>query len=253
MTFEGKLFQLSSKVYPFTKAQSSYEEFEENQKLINARRDEDWMKLVLNTNVKESSKYLLRPIGGACLGIIVVVIGLVVWPQHDVVVEPKYWWECLVLQCDVIWVNMSASFFIFSANALMNMDGVFKFKHYLATWFWGCFFYSISWCVTYAIWVYVFGLRYPIPMTGIVNAVLGLSSQVLAVWLQFPRDWSKYTEFRKRRRYLVLTYLVCITLSICYLALWFGFVKMPVDYQWIMALFLPVFREIVGHLLSFLG
>ena len=77
--------------------------------------------------------------------------------------------------------------------------------------------------------------------------------KVLAVWLQFPRDWSKNAEFRRRRKYLVLTYFLCINLSICYLALWFGFVQAPEEYQWIMALFLPVFREIIGHILSFLG
>ena len=174
-------------------------------------------------------------------------------PQHDVVKEPEYWWECLVLQCDVIWVNMSAAFFIFTANSLMNLDEVFKFKHYLATWFWGCFFYSISWCATYAIWVYLLGFRYPLPFTGIINAVFGLSSQIIAVWIQFPKEWSLIPDFRTRRKYLVLTFLICITLSICYLTLWWGFVKSPTNYQWIMALFLPVFREGVGHILSFLG
>ena len=167
-----------NKIKPAFLESGTFEARETKQALINARRDEACLALVESTYKAESYKYLLRPLGSALLGILVVVVGLVVWPQHDVVKYPEYWWECLVLQCDVIWVNMSAAFFVFSANALMNFDNVFTFRHYLATWFWGCVFYSISWCVTYVIWVYVFQLRYPLPMTGIVNAVLGLSSQV---------------------------------------------------------------------------
>ena len=233
--------------------ENSYAAFEEHQKLINLRRDVATESLVQNTYEKLSLKYLLRPIGGLFLGVFVVVLGLVLMPQHDVVAEPEYWWECLVLQCNVIWINMAGAFFIFTANSLLNMDGIFKIKHYIATWLLGAAFYTFSWLSTYAIWVHLLGFRYPLPFVGIINAVLGLASQVLAVWFLFPKAWSKLPAIKTRHKWLVVFYVVVINLSICYWIMWWVFINVPSDYQWIMALWLPIFREITGHFLSFLG
>ena len=92
--------------------------------------------------------------------------------------EPQYWWECLVLQCDVVWINMAAMFFVITTAAFMNLNNVFTYKNWLITWIAGAAIYSVSWVVTTFLWTNVAGLRYPIPLGGIINAVFGLSAQV---------------------------------------------------------------------------
>ena len=53
-----------------------------------------------------------------------VTIGLVALPYHDIMVEPKYWWECLVLQCNV-WAVMSAMLYATNTPAIMNQDRLY--------------------------------------------------------------------------------------------------------------------------------
>ena len=113
------------KVTLFVSDENDFTAFEDAQRLINTGRDKMSVALVTDTFERLSYKYLLRPLGGIILALLVIVIGVVAMPQHDVIKEPEYWWECLVLQCNVIWINTSAAFFIANANILMNLEGVY--------------------------------------------------------------------------------------------------------------------------------
>ena len=53
-----------------------------------------------------------------------VTIGLVALPYHDIMVELEYWWECLVLQCNV-WAVMSAMLYATNTPAIMNQDRLY--------------------------------------------------------------------------------------------------------------------------------
>ena len=240
------------KVTLFVSDENDFTAVEDAQRLINTGRDEMSVALVTDTFERLSYKYLLRPLGGIILALLVIVIGVVAMPQHDVIKEPEYWWECLVLQCNVIWINTSAAFFIANANILMNLERVYTFKHYLIIWFASVVFYSFSWVVTYAIWSPLLGFRYPIPFVGFLNAVLGLSSQVFGLWFLFPKAF-KVETIKTRIRYLMLTCFFCINVTLVYLILWLAFSIIPIDYQWVIVLCLPVAREVLGMIISFLG
>ena len=75
---------------------------------------------------------------------------------------------------------------------------------------------------------------------GIVNAVLGLSSQVLALWFLFPKAF-KTDAIKARVRWLILTCAFIINTSIAYWVLWWVFANVPIDYQWVIVLGLPLF------------
>ena len=192
------------------------------------------------------------PKGGIVFCLIVIIVGLVVLPQHDVFLQDEYWWECLVVQCNLVWINTSAMFFIATANIFINLEGVFTFKHYLITYFVSMVFYSFSWVATYAIWTLLLGFRHPIPLVGIVNAVMGLSSQVFATWFLFPKAiMSK--AIKTRVKFMIANFFLVINTSIVYLILWSGFSNVPLDYQWTVVLALPVVRETFGWLNCYLG
>ena len=134
----------------------------------------------------------------------------------------------------------------------MNLKGVYTFKHYLIIWFASVVFYSLSWVITYAIWSPFLGFCYPIPFVGFINAVLGLSSQVFGLWFLFPKAF-KVETIKTRIRYLMLTCFFCINVTLVYLILWLAFSIIPIDYQWVIVLCLPVAREVLGMIISFLG
>ena len=80
------------------------------------------------------------------------------------ITDPLYWWERLVLQCNVIWINMGAMFFVANTSHFMNMEKALDWRNWLVTWWLGAALYSISWVVTYLLWVYGAKMRYFILM-----------------------------------------------------------------------------------------
>ena len=241
-----------NKVIAFPHVEDSFDTLTSKQMEINNARDSTSTGLVESNYEKLSFMYLLRPLAGILLALLFIIGGLVLLPQHDIFKEPYYWWECFILQCDFIWLNSSAACFVTTANYLLNLEGVFTVKHYFITWAISAAFYSFSWCVTYVIWTPIFGFRYPIPFNGIVNALLGLSSQVLALWISIRKTLGT-PDIKIRFRFVMLTFVFIINISVGYWVLWWIFINVPIDYQWTLVIALPLVREGLGKIMALLG
>ena len=183
-----------------------------------------------------------------------VTIGLVALPYHDIMVEPEYWWECLVLQCNV-WAVMSAMLYATNTPAIMNQDRLYVWwKSFGITYLAGYVFgYIGSWIATTMFWVYVVGLRYPIPLGGIVNQIPGLILMILSLWFQIPKAWRKVASFKNRAKWVIVFHLAGVAISALYWVLWVIMANVPLDYQPIMAVVIPLFREGLLEILKMIG
>ena len=183
-----------------------------------------------------------------------VTIGLVALPYHDIMVELEYWWECLVLQCNV-WAVMSAMLYATNTPAIMNQDRLYVWwKSFGITYLAGYVFgYIGSWIATTMFWVYVMGLRYPIPLGGIVNQIPGLILMILSLWFQMPKAWRKVASFKNRAKWVIVFHLAGVAISALYWVLWVIMANVPLDYQPIMAVVIPLFREGLLEILKMIG
>ena len=68
-----------------------------------------------------------RPFLATLVAVVAVAIGLVALPYHDIMVEPEYWWECLLVQCNV-WMVMCAMLFATNTPSIMNMDSLWTWS-----------------------------------------------------------------------------------------------------------------------------
>ena len=102
-------------------------------------------------------------------------------------------------------------------------------------------------------WVYVMGLRYPIPLGGIVNQIPGLILMILSLWLQMPKAWRKVASFKNRAKWAIVFHLAGVANSALYWVLWVIMVYVPLDYQPIMAVVIPLFREGLVEILQYTG
>ena len=183
-----------------------------------------------------------------------VTIGLVALPYHDIMVEPEYWWECLVLQCNV-WAVMSAMLYATNTPAIMNQDRLYIWwKSFGITYLAGYVFgYIGSWIATTMFWVFVMSLRYPIPLGGIVNQIPGLILMILSLWFQMPKAWRKVASFKNRTKWAIVFHLTGVAISAMYWVLWVIMANVPLDYQPIMAVVIPLFREGLLEILKMIG
>ena len=194
------------------------------------------------------------PLLATLLSVGAVAIGLVSLPYHDIMVETEYWWECLVIQCNV-WMVMCAMLYSTNTPAIMNQDQLYVWwKSFGITYVAGYIFgYVFSWCATTMFWVYVVGLRYPIPLGGIVNQVFGLILMILSLWFQMPKAWRMVASFKRRAKWVIVFHLTGVGISLAYWVLWIIMAYVPADYQPIMAVVIPLFREGLVEILKMIG
>ena len=102
-------------------------------------------------------------------------------------------------------------------------------------------------------WVYVMGFRYPIPLGGIVNQIPGLILMILSLWFQMPKAWRKVASFKNRAKWVIVFHLAGVAISALYWVLWVIMANVPLDYQPIMAVVIPLFREGLLEILKMIG
>ena len=179
---------------------------------------------------------------------------MVSFPFHDIFVETEYWWECLVVQCNV-WMVTCAFYYATNTPSILNLDCLYVWWKasgitYLAGYVFG---YVFSWCATTMFWVYVMGLRYPIPLGGIVNQMIGLIAMILSLWFQMPKAWRMVAGFKTRAKWVIVFHLTGVAISASYWVLWIVMAYVPEDYQPIMAVVIPLFREGLVTILKITG
>ena len=102
-------------------------------------------------------------------------------------------------------------------------------------------------------WVYGLGLRSPVPHIGILAQFLGLGSQMVSLWFQLPARWRRVPAFKTRGKFLMAYHGLGVLISAMYFLIWITMLAVPIDYQPIMAVVLPVCREGFAELLAYLG
>ena len=101
--------------------------------------------------------------------------------------------------------------------------------------------------------VYVVELRNPIPLGGIVNQIPGLILMILSLWFQMPKAWRKVASFKNRAKWVIVFHLAGVAISALYWVLLVIMVYVPLDYQPIMAVVIPLFREGLLEILKMIG
>ena len=69
-----------------------------------ARRERDRNAICKNTHGPISLLYGARTLFCTVAALLVIILAFVVWPVHDVIHQPSFWWEC-ALQCSVFWTG----------------------------------------------------------------------------------------------------------------------------------------------------
>jgi hypothetical protein len=232
----------------------SLEAFEAEQALLDVRRLAEVEELSKGIHPGLSLALLRWPLGATLLAVGAVTIGLVTYHYHDIMVQPEYWWECLVLQC-AIWMSMCAFLFATTTRSVLNMDSVYTlWKSWLITYIAGYVFgYTLSWASLSALWVYGLNLRYPIPIGGIWNQFLGLTFMIISIWFQLPAAWRKIPSFRLRAKWVIIFHLYGVFISAFYWILWIAMAYTPPDYQPILAVVIPACREALFEVMKIIG
>ena len=169
-------------------------------------------------------------------------------PQHDGIKNPEYWFELMInvnLTFNISWVLAA----LYDVTTLLKLNSLACFwstsKLYLS----GVLAFDIPYCFMYSVWTSGYEFNYPIPFS---NLLVYISSFVflISLWFRFPRKMRKNKEIRNKIIAYIISYLWSMIIAFQKQCLRLMFTRIPLKFQWIMAIVLPIYRKFNMYMMN---
>jgi hypothetical protein len=174
---------------------------------------------------------------------ILVTLPATLFPLHNAMKHPEYWWEIIIpvalgLSAFDTLNNMFELKMIFSFMTLKSFKGYLRLYsiNFLTT--------TITIILCFLIWTVLMGNNHPIPFLGGIIYVVISIVQCIALWFQFPYQLRSEKQVRDRIWTYLLYRLWGRFNGVLLLGLNAMMVKLPLEIQWLMAIILPIEREL---------
>ena len=168
---------------------------------------------------------------------------VVIIPMHNLILNPEYWYE-LVAQFLSGILPIGIARFIYDCSAWMNIDYIFTIRHYLILYMVSAAAFLTSMVGLNLVWVQFLENRFPMPFHVMVYALTMKAAELLLLWHFFPKSWRNDRGFLTRLKWNYGTIFIGELIgNLSYQILHKLFVEVPANYQWILALVLPFFKE----------
>ena len=160
-------------------------------------------------------------------------------PIHDLLRYPEYWYEQFLTPVGLI--PSFTAFIITNCSCWMNISGIKNWKSFMLGLLSGSTIMTIGSSVAIIWWTN----RYynPVPFSGFISGYGLAIGEYLALWFSFPRGWRKNGTFRKRLKYFLVAFALANILTVEYNVIAKFLLIIDDNYQWIIALTLPIFGE----------
>lgn len=203
------------------------------------------MKRILLNDSEANIKFLWPLLYGiaSIVGPVASTIVYTLIPCHNVISFPEYWYE-LPLQGAFSLGPIWCCYIIYLCSSYMNIRYIRTMQNFWRMWFitGATTFFSVL--ISYLIWVYALHYRYPVPLTGYLIILSGLMiSSLVTLWNMFPQKWRKNEEFRQRLIRFNYVFLFQQFTTVEYGIITSVLLAVPINYQWIVAIFMPFVRE----------
>ena len=163
-------------------------------------------------------------------------------PAHNLITNPEFWWEIL-LHGTVLHTLRSIAFSAIS-SWFINISQLRK-PQTLAI---SCLFSNLvttSWlAIGYYVWTHIFHHQYPIPFIGYSIYGIEIVTILVVFFFKCPKSWRQNHAFKNRMKYFLILIQYLIVLDIANTAVTQILRRYPNQYQPIIALLLPLNREL---------
>ena len=179
-------------------------------------------------------------------------ITMTLWPQHNVIEDPKYWYECMLVIATG-YAPIAAANIVFSSFYCMGLELKRVIKPLLFVYISGATITILLSCLLYVIWIFAVDSIYPMPFQGYLVGFFTWHLMTISLWFQIPNTWRKNYLVRKRFKYAILLLFVISATEVAYKIVRKIFLVIPSDYQWSLFIVLIIIRELHAKILSSLG
>ena len=180
------------------------------------------------------------------LGVIVPVVSSMCYtliPVHNLFETPTYWYEFPLQILGALMPNW-AGMVIFKCSFYMDVIYIRDKKHVLVMFCVGGTVLMATYLMEYIIWTLYLDYPFPVPLNGYIIGVVIWTTFDISLWFQFPLEWRKNKQFRKRFMYSIAAITFNTAVVFEYACITMLMSTIPQKYQWIISIFLPLLREV---------
>ena len=207
------------------------------------KRIDIFQHLISGANVEVSwIKGLLTAIGIILAGFLSTILFTII-PVHDLVQHPEYWYE--IIFHGMIGHTLISIGFCYPASWLMNISQMRK-PRTLAVVFMFSQLAGTAWIVlSYFIWTHILLFEYPVPFCGYIAYSIDVIVPILVIFFGYPKRWRRNKIFKKRMKFALILTQYLLILDLANTIVTEILRAFPNQYQPVIALLLPLNRELI--------
>ena len=196
---------------------------------------------------KLDESVLLQGMNGILILILSVFIPAVLtnWPQHNIFLDPGYWYEPLVpwIICYALGSSVSS---IIDCSLVMGVDIILSFRAYSKVVLANSFGFSFTYILIYVIWTYALQYNFPMPFTGHICVIATYPWKIAIFWFLFPPSMRMNNKtFRQRLISYMALFPITLLTGFVYSQIPTLFLVVLVKFQWCLGILLPCLKQFV--------
>ena len=174
------------------------------------------------------------------------------WPQHHLYLVPKAWHEFMTTTA-IGFIGLFAASMILNSEIWLDLKTIKTWKNFVVLYLISVLAWFLANIGYYHIYCVMLNLSPPMPLNIHVCSVITLVFSLSFFWFLIPsplRTLENKKSFLKRYGYYVLAQIFRYFAVLEYLVVAWLFVTVDIDYQWTIAIVLPIMREMNGWILT---
>ena len=166
-------------------------------------------------------------------------------PQHDVILNPKYWYEFL-LPTNFGFAPIATATTLIEYSIVMRRDQIWSLNVFLKLFLSTSLGFTFTYVSIYVTWVHLLKYRHPMPFIGHCCLISTYILKCTTLWFLFPSNLRiNNKQYRHRLVAYLSTFPLSILIGVGYSNISSLFFRIPLDMQWSMGLILPLFKEFI--------
>ena len=173
------------------------------------------------------------------------------FPQNHIYLVPKAWHEFMTTSA-IGFTGLFSASLILNCEIWMNIKGIRTWKNFILLYLISAFAWMLGNIGYYHIYCVILDLSPPMPLNIHICSLFIFFVALSCLWLLIPADARSDEMFWTKYGYYILAQVLRYVAIMEYFFITWLFVALNKDYQWCIAIILPILREINGYVFQFL-
>ena len=184
-----------------------------------------------------------------CLYILVIFISsitfsipILVFPQHNSIDHPEYWYENIIISCLTALFTLTLETVYVTIKYYLEIPSMVSIQVFIQIYAVTVMAWISTLCMTHFFWTRLMGYNSPMPLTLLLITIVFIAQYGTLYILVFKNQLTS-PNTKKRVKQFVISRVWVNVVELQYQALGLLFVLFPLDFQWVLAFVLPLVRE----------